>query len=142
MLGCLLAGLPSFAHPSELFSITTQFPVATQQLFDILVQTLTLLWIWQAMSLVSLHRWELAHGIPINNSQGLEAASSPYHVIAKLILNPSWREHWSSFPWLRGGGCLSSPRPGNESLGGLRVCHQLSEFLDSTPNPQAKKTSC
>lgn len=46
--------------------------------------------------------------------------------------DPSWREPWSSFPWLPGGGCLSSPRPSNGSLGWLRGCHQLLEFLDST----------
>ena len=139
VLHCLLAGLLSFAHPSTLLSVLTEFPVATQQLFDPLVQPSRLCPTWQATSLVSLHREQLARGIPVSHSRDLEAASSVYDVIAKLIRNSSRREFWSSFPWLRGGGCLSSPRPRNGSLGCLRGCHQLLEFLDSTPKPPSQR---
>lgn len=122
-----------------LFSVLTEFPVTTQQLFDTLVQTLKSRRTWQATSLVSLHREELARGIPISHSRDLEAASSACDVIAKLIRNSSRREFWRSFPWLWGGGCLSSPRPRNGSLGCLRGCHQLLEFLDSTPKPPSQR---
>lgn len=119
-----------------LFSVLTEFPVTTQQLFDTLVQTLKSCRTWQSTSLVSLHREELA---PISHSRDLEATSSVYDVIAKLIRNSSRREFWRSFLWLWGGGCLSSPRPRNGSLGCLRGCHQLLEFLDSTPKPPSQR---
>ena len=114
-----------------------QFPVTTQQLVS-LVQTMKLCWTWQPTALVSLHKG--AGSCDPHQSfprHGCGLLFTWYN--CQAYCDPSWREPWSSFPWLQGGGCLSSPRPSNGSLGWLRGCHQLLEFLDSNPNSPSQR---
>lgn len=104
--------------------------------FDILVQTLKLLWTWQVTSWSPFTDGSWLMGSP---PMILTSGLLPYDLMAKLNLSPSWKEPWSSFPRLWGGRYLSSPRPGNGFLRHLRACHQLSEFLDSTSNPLSQR---
>lgn len=104
----------------------------------ITVQTMKLCWTWQPPALVSLHKG--AGSCDPHQSfprYGCGLLFTWYN--CQAYCDPSWREPWSSFPWLQGGGCLSSPRPSNGSLGWLRGCHQLLEFLDSTPNSPSQR---
>lgn len=94
---------------------------------------------WQATALVSLRTRELACGVSISNSPGLEVAFSAYDVIGELVPKPSQQEPRSGFPRLQGRGRLSSPRPRKGLLGCLRVYHQPLGFLDSSLNPSSQR---
>lgn len=137
VLHCLLAGLLSFAHPTDTVFGPYSFLFTIQQLVS-LVQTMKLCWTWQPTALVSLHKG--AGSCDPHQSfprHGCGLLFTWYN--CQAYCDPSWREPWSSFPWLQGGGCLSSPRPSNGSLGWLRGCHQLLEFLDSNPNSPSQR---
>lgn len=125
-------------HPPRLFNTYIHICISLSPLvaFDILVQTLKLFWTWQVTSWSPFIDGSWLMGSP---PKILTSGLLPYDLIAKLNLSPSWKEPWSSFPRLWGGGYLSSPRPGNGSLRHLRTCRQLLEFLDSTSNPLSQR---